>query len=97
MKKDATPKCKGQKKKKSDEKEATPKYKELKKKTFDEKRGNPRMQGARNSSKLHKGDLKNRKTGTVSSPKPASLNQHLKVRVTLFGFILNVECYRQIA
>jgi hypothetical protein len=32
MKKDATPKCKGQKKKKSDEKEATPKYKELKKK-----------------------------------------------------------------
>jgi hypothetical protein len=54
MKKEATPKCKGLKRKTSDEKEATPKYKGLKKKTSDEKRGNPKMQGAQKGRPLLK-------------------------------------------
>jgi hypothetical protein len=58
MKKDATPECNGLKKDLRWKKEPTPKRKGLKRKTANEKRG----------------DLMNWKSGTVSSPKPASLN-----------------------
>jgi hypothetical protein len=87
MKKEATLKCKGLKTKVSDEKrgnpkmqgaqnkdlwwkkEATPKCKGFKIKTSDEKRG--KNQHARDKSKAN---LQNQKSGTVSSPKPASPN-----------------------
>jgi hypothetical protein len=47
------------------------------------------------NGKSHEGDLKNQKTETVSSLKPAPLNQCLKVRVTLFALISNVKCQKK--
>jgi hypothetical protein len=43
------------------------------------------------NGKSHEGDLKNQKIETVSSLKPAPLNQCLKVRVMLFALISNMK------
>ncbi|WP_428740056.1 hypothetical protein, partial [Sulfurimonas sp.] len=55
-------------------KEATPKCKGLKRKTSDEKENSKAQRVQKRTYDEKRGDLTNQKSGTVSSPKPASLN-----------------------
>jgi hypothetical protein len=71
----------GSKERPSIKNEVTPKVKGLKRKTPDEKWGNPKMQGAQSK------DFQE----IISSLKLALLNQRLKAKVTLFGFISNIK------
>jgi hypothetical protein len=78
MKKDATPKHKGLQSNTTDEKEATPKCKGLKSKTSNEKEVTPKCKGLESKTSNEKrGNLNaqvDRRSGTISSPKPSLPN-----------------------
>jgi hypothetical protein len=55
-------------------KEAAPKCKGLKRKTSNEKKAPPKCKGLGTETNCMKAISKTEKSGTISSPKPASLN-----------------------